>query len=95
MTSDALDRAAKAAHDAYEQAATVSGWDTQEVSRVPWSDVPPSNRAATCAGVAAALQVMADDLRELCARQDWRGNGHMVYARDIERIIDAYVGEQP
>ena len=54
----------KIAHDAYEIAAKQSGWETQEVSRVPWGDVPAENQAAT---TAAAMSVVAAERERILA----------------------------
>ena len=35
------------AHEAYEVAASLTGWETNPASRVPWNDVPLENRVAT------------------------------------------------
>jgi hypothetical protein len=34
----------EAFHDAYEEAAVKSGWETQQRSRKPWADVPEANK---------------------------------------------------
>lgn len=51
--SHKVDEACQIMHDAYESAATLSGWRTQEASRKPWADVPESNKAAMRAAVRA------------------------------------------
>lgn len=42
-------------HDAYEQAALAVGWETQEASRKPWSEVPELNKAVMRVAVSALL----------------------------------------
>jgi hypothetical protein len=44
------------AHEAYEEAAAQSGWETNPASRVPWKDVPVENRAATTAAANAVAR---------------------------------------
>jgi len=46
------------AHEAYEEAAAQSGWETNPVSRVPWEDVPEENRAATTAAASAVVDAV-------------------------------------
>lgn len=50
-----LERLCEVLHDAYEEAAWDSGWQTQDASRVPWADVPASNQSATRTAVVALL----------------------------------------
>lgn len=50
-----VERACEVMHDAYEAAAVQSGWETQERSRKPWSDVPEANKATMRAAVGALL----------------------------------------
>src|SRR3954462_14472750 len=37
---DFIEKACEVMHDAYEKAAVGAGWETQQSSRKPWSDVP-------------------------------------------------------
>jgi hypothetical protein len=46
-----------ASHDAYEQAASLAGWATNQASRVPWGEVPEANKVAVRAAMDAALDV--------------------------------------
>ena len=55
-----LDRLAEAMHDAYEEAAKTTGWETNPLSRVAWADVPESNKIPMRYAIAALL----DFLRE-------------------------------
>ena len=52
---DRIERACEVMHDAYEAAAVTAGWETQERSRKPWSDVPEANKVTMRAAVAALL----------------------------------------
>jgi hypothetical protein len=82
-------------HDAYEEAAQVTGWETQERSRVPWSDVPEANKATMREAVRALLSSVAfgENLaqrdRDIAARA-WDGGVDRERER-ICRIIDANV----
>lgn len=40
-----LDILCEILHDAYEKASLETGWQTQEVSRVSWADLPEANKA--------------------------------------------------
>lgn len=51
-----IDALAKVAHNAYELAARVNGWETNEETRVPWEAVPEANRACTRASVEAVME---------------------------------------
>lgn len=51
-----VERACKVMHDAYERAATETGWETQQASRKPWADVPATNKATMRAAVNALLE---------------------------------------
>jgi hypothetical protein len=56
---DALvERLCERMHDAYEAAAAVEGWSTQEASRKPWSEVPEANQRTMRASVTAALALL-------------------------------------
>jgi hypothetical protein len=54
-----VERACEVMHDAYEAAASREGWETQEASRKPWSDVPEANKATMRAAVRALLDALA------------------------------------
>jgi hypothetical protein len=54
----AIEALCKIAHDAYERAAVVSGWTTNDRSRVEWADVPPETQAATRAAVLVMLLLL-------------------------------------
>lgn len=58
-TTDTIERACEVMHDAYEAAAVTAGWQTQERSRVPWSEVPEANKVTMRAAVAALLDHIA------------------------------------
>lgn len=57
----AVERLCEVMHDAYEEAAKSSGWQTQAASRKPWAAVPEANKAAMRASVGAMLKAMVDD----------------------------------
>lgn len=42
-------------HDAYEKAAVGAGWETQEKSRKPWSEVPEANKVTMRVAVGALI----------------------------------------
>ena len=44
ITPAALDFLCSELHNAYERAAKQTGWNTQEVSRVHWNDLPSANQ---------------------------------------------------
>jgi hypothetical protein len=54
-----LDELGQVLHDAYEQAARLSGWQTQVASRVPWDEVPEANRMATRVAAAALVAYLS------------------------------------
>jgi hypothetical protein len=51
-----IEAACEIMHDAYETAATQTGWETQNRSRKPWSEVPEANKATMRAAVTALLK---------------------------------------
>ena len=60
-------------HDAYEAAAVQEGWETQERSRKPWSEVPEANKATMRVAVLALRdQVLEDVLKEVHAENRWQ-----------------------
>lgn len=65
VPDDVIERLCEAMHDAYEAAAVVAGWETQERSRKPWSGVPEANkvtmRAAVRLGLVAHLLAHSED----------------------------------
>lgn len=50
-------------HDAYEQAAVGTGWETQQASRKLWPDVPEANKATMRVAVAALLDAVDEEMR--------------------------------
>lgn len=44
MTSDLAETIAQAFHEAYEELAPSTGYETRVESRKPWSDVPATNK---------------------------------------------------
>jgi hypothetical protein len=54
-----LDSACELVHDEYEKAASATGWATNPRSRVPWDQVPSSNKATMRHAIAALF----DDLQ--------------------------------
>lgn len=55
QSSDLIDAACEVLHDAYEQAALETGWETNPASRRPWGDVPDANKATMRSAVQALL----------------------------------------
>jgi hypothetical protein len=53
-----IERLCERMHRAYEDAAVVEGWATQEASRKPWADVPAANQRTVRASVEAALALL-------------------------------------
>lgn len=53
-----LEQLCEVMHDAYEEAAVGAGWETQERSRKPWSEVPEANKETMRAAVTALLDHM-------------------------------------
>ena len=53
--SEAVEAACKVMHNAYETAAVGAGWETQQASRKPWTDVPEANKATMRVAVAALI----------------------------------------
>jgi hypothetical protein len=53
-----IERLCERMHRAYEDAAVVEGWATQEASRKPWADVPAANQRTMRASVEAALALL-------------------------------------
>jgi hypothetical protein len=54
-----VEQACEVMHDAYERAAVGAGWETQQVSRKPWADVPEANKQTMRAAVRALLDWLA------------------------------------
>ena len=50
-----IERACEVMHDAYEEAAKSTGWETQESSRVAWAEVPESNKQTMVQAVSALV----------------------------------------
>jgi len=53
-----VERLCEVMHDAYEAAAVEQGWQTQERSRKPWSEVPEANKATMRAAVTALIDYL-------------------------------------
>lgn len=64
LPSEAMEAACEVMHDAYERAAAKEGWETQERSRKPWSEVPEANKATMRAAITALLAVLPQLLPE-------------------------------
>jgi hypothetical protein len=50
-----IERLCEIMHDAYEEAAVSTGWETQARSRKPWTLVPEANKATMRIAVKAIL----------------------------------------
>ncbi len=59
-SASTIDHYCEVMHDAYELAATKTGWETQAASRKPWSDVPESNKATMREAVSALLEALEE-----------------------------------
>jgi hypothetical protein len=51
-----IEAACEVMHAAYETAARSTGWETQEKSRKPWSEVPATNKATMRIAVSELLK---------------------------------------
>jgi hypothetical protein len=67
VSDSTIETAAAGMHDAYENAATANGWETNPASRKPWADVPEANKATMRAALAAALPSLVAEIREQIA----------------------------
>ena len=56
-----IEAACEVMHDAYESAAAVVGWETQQRSRKPWAQVPEANQDTMRAAVGALLAALRCD----------------------------------
>jgi len=57
--SNLVERVAIAMHDAYEEAAKIEGWKTQECCRVPFDKLPAANKRTMYASAKAAMDLLA------------------------------------
>lgn len=80
--AEIVEAMARAGHDEYERVAPEYGWGTQEQTRVPWDDLPESNRAVMRAAYGAALRA----LTEFDAYY-WVGTWHVRHADGTEEDI--------
>lgn len=58
-TQEQIETLCEVMHDAYEQAALETGWETQASSRKLWSSVPEANKATMRAAVRAMVESIA------------------------------------
>lgn len=90
-------------HDAYEAAAAGAGWETQQASRKPWSDVPEPNKATMRAAVRALLDAQGLDAAGIAAlraeikrlewfEDDWKLNDGAQYQEhaEAERLLNPH-----
>lgn len=56
VSDEEVEAACKVMHSAYEAAAAVNGWETQERSRKDWDEVPEANKATMRVAVRAVLE---------------------------------------
>jgi hypothetical protein len=75
-------------HDAYEEAAKSTGWETQERSRVDWVAVPEANKQTMRAAVRAVLTSAA--MSENLAQRD-----RDIAQAERERIIKLLEEAEP
>lgn len=59
VSEERVEAACEVMHDAYELAAVVAGWETQQRSRKPWAEVPDANKVTMRAAVGALLSHLA------------------------------------
>jgi hypothetical protein len=62
--ADHIEHLCEVMHNAYEDAAVDAGWETQQASRKPWSDVPEANKITMRAAVIALLDELHVELSE-------------------------------
>jgi hypothetical protein len=55
-----IEQACRVLHDAYEEAAVQTGWQTNPRSRVPWEDVPEANKQTMRSAVVALFEWLGD-----------------------------------
>jgi formate dehydrogenase maturation protein FdhE len=65
-----VERVAKAMHAAYEAAAKVNGWATNEQCRVAFDDLPAENKATMYASARAAIEAMREPSEAMIATAD-------------------------
>ena len=53
-----IEKVCRAMHDAYEAAAKLEGWKTQESCQVPFDDLPEANRRTMRASAMAAIEAL-------------------------------------
>ena len=58
-TEGEIEAAARASHDAYEEAAKLFGWDTKPECKVVFNDLPEANKKTMMVAMKAALQAAA------------------------------------
>jgi aminoglycoside/choline kinase family phosphotransferase len=63
LNSD-IETACEVMHDAYEEAANATGWETQKASRKPWAEVPEANKETMRVAVSALLDWQSERPRE-------------------------------
>lgn len=67
-------------HDKYEKYAIIVGWDTQKITKVPFADLPESNKRV--------MLLMADDIRTLLREElEWVLNYRVDGLPTLHRII--------
>lgn len=62
MSTIDLDDLCRTLHDAYEDAARHTGWQTQESTRVAWHDLPQANQDTMREAVAHLMRYVAERL---------------------------------
>jgi len=84
---DAIERAAKAAHDKYEEYAPMVGYETKKESRVPWEDLPEHHQHLMCVSTKAAIRAYLKDApgrlnskRMICQHRDIPAMGIVAHA---------------
>jgi hypothetical protein len=105
---DFIEKACEVMHDAYEKAAVGAGWETQQSSRKPWSDVPEANKATMRAAVSALLTWLQPSPGDVPLRiriEELANNPHTVLSQgrevpaiwphELRSLLDTYGVDHP
>jgi len=78
MTDEDVERWCEAFHDSYEKAAVGAGWETQEKSRKPWSEVPEANKETMRTTIREVVPLILGDVKT--SRGDFQN--------DLQRLLN-------
>lgn len=87
-TQEQIETLCEVMHDAYEQAALETGWETQVSSRKLWSSVPEANKATMRVAVRSMVESVAfsENLakrdRDIAARAWDEGHTHCFHVEN-------------